>query len=444
MRQELSEDSISLKEEETSTENSEAENEVDCNEADSLSCAASLIKTEVEVDQSACENYYDACDAFSVRSCSPEFEALTTDTDETGKDIKQIDKDDCLLTRVVPKGERENDEGMILENSDNYHPPEKFNKFTCELSIDFVQKRRHPNQVSDRAICLHEQNKSEQNLTVVDDTESPAYSLEGEKSLVMFKKLNKCLEIKITKVDQRESPGRNFHQKMVVEFVGSKMNPEETSDTSVNLSAEVEEPEKESEESPERSDEESGIALDRNESLDSKSEICMIKSSADQEEQHQVNEEQTDDHRVEVDVFTPRTVWDDATDGLEGSRDPVEICESPPVDEDDDENKEPLKEEFPSAPEAVGKNMIIQLEDKKSETTEQFMKNKCNIEMLTEDSIKNLKIYQDSLRYEKNLQFLNSKIDEKCPESDDETLKEKPSAILIQTDQAKVAVIRYQ
>ncbi|KAL0280208.1 UNVERIFIED_CONTAM: hypothetical protein PYX00_001575 [Menopon gallinae] len=421
LRQKLSKDSINI-EEQRYIEESELGNEIESVIGDSLVTdnVPEEVKAELETDQSTCENENDV-DA----NCD----------------------DDCPVTTIVEKEKNENSQETIVceGNFEKGPPQEKFNKFTCELSIDFVQRRR-PNQISDRAICFNEQGKSEQNLVAVRETETQEYSLERENSMVTFKKSNKCLEIKITKVDQTErSQNRSFCQKMVVEIVGGKMNEEETSETSISPPEPIEERKTELEESPERSDEESGIALDRNESLDSKSESCMIKQSVEEGEQYQVNEERIENRNFELDMFSPRTVWDDANDGLENSADCAKTCEPPAETTDDqEESKETGEEESQTMSEATQKKMIIQVEDEKSETNEQFLKGTCNIQMFSDDSIKNLKSYQDSLRYEKNLQFLNHKTDEKVKESDEETLRAKPSAILIQTGQAKVAVIRYQ
>lgn len=348
------------------------------------------------------EDYYDAYEDNEISTGKTEEakEAATASAEDQAGESKP-EKKNFLVTAIIPqdmnvqRAKVEDEDWMkvdqeVVADKRVDCPTKRGKKFTCELSIDFSAKRNQQ---------ILEENQSEIQGGEVEEAKnqtSESFDVipfngetKGEKPLVTFKKANKSLEIKITQMEQKEGTNQNYvHQKMIVKFAkepNSAVGPKKPSKFEFNLAL-------------------SGLGEGGKKTVKSDSENQAFELNI------------SDDGNSETET-SPRTVWNDATDDL------VDAEPFPP--------EESTQEEITSSEtesEADEKQSVVS-EDSKGEPPE---------------SIGSAKSYEDSLRYEKNLEFLQQKSSDRVKDEDEEVSKEKPSAILIQNGQTKLALIRYQ
>ncbi|KAK6629169.1 hypothetical protein RUM43_002986 [Polyplax serrata] len=366
-------------------------------------------------DSSNYEDYYDAYeDNENISNTPREKTKEPTVSSEQNEDAGKTERDNFLVTAIIPKDMDLNsmatseDEAMKVEQEEEMSekkvesPAKKGKKFSCELSIDFSARKSRSSSYERQQPMVTPVGQTE---LVQNGTTSEVMPFTGEikqeKSLVMYKKNNQSLEIKITQLDQKDNQNKNYvHQKMVVKF--GKDSQEPTSCGPVKPSKF-----------------EFNLALTGREG--SKPQIEGDPSN------FQDNEIQHVEEMNKVEEASPRTVWNDAAEEEEGERD---------LQPQEQEQQERQSQDIPEGDVCLSRT-DSEAEDTKSVSSEDAKED-------TSDKLgTNSKLYEDSLRYEKNLEFLQQKSNDR-PSDADEVTSGKPSAILIQNGQTKLALIRYQ
>lgn len=310
------------------------------------------------------------------------------------------------------------DEEPIVVEKNSDLVSKKAKKFTCELSIDFTHKKN----VEDESgiSVLENRPEEERSQTTHELLPLPIGSdTKGEKSLLLFKKANSTFEIKITQVDQKDKPSTNrLQQKMIVKFGKDSEQAEKNTKppkfefnlavTGLGESAKVEE--------------QSDAKVERTET--------EIEYPESERMEREIEYAESEISKIEA---TPRTVWNDANDMLEEEmRESIEGQ----FEEENEEVEIAELSPLPGASDAID-DAVDDIVDYAID------KDNCEFDVSKEEtpdnnSNINMKSYEDSLRYEKNLEFLQQKV------RDEETVaRDKPSAILIQDGQTKLALIRY-
>ena len=393
------------------------------------------------------EDYYDA---YEDNGENPETKPEKSQEVAIFKNSYQEDKrekNNFLVTAIIPQDMKikpfKNGDDWMTMNQDQVvaeKKPEtvgKGKKFTCQLSIDFTPKTSQ--EKSSMMMATNEtlaiENKKGEH---VGDSANrfdviASDSKQGDNSVVTYKKNNKSLEIKITQTDSKDNSNNNknfLQQKMILEF---GKNEKSTGSNSAGKSPKFE-----------FNLALTNLGVGKKTNVDSNSEKENLELNLPEERNNEA-------------LASSRTEWNDATDEL-------------PEEEKSytDENPRYKVDIPPSEP---GNDLDEKRSIFGSGGSDDYKDENDSNEPATE-----LKTYEDSLRYEKNLEFLQGKTTKKIKGEDgdengenenenvndgdggdgddnnnnddgyddDDVTKDKPSAILIQNGQTKLALIRYK